>query len=88
MMSLFSELLSKSADLETQKKLALLKEGAMKQKFQNAVDTATEAFWAAVAKEFSEIKTGDVDPAEDDAFNTAAEKAVMHWYETNGGSAE
>ena len=48
-----------------------------------ATDKAQEAFWAAVAAHFPEIKTGDFPPLDQTVFDLSCEKAIRTWVEIN-----
>ena len=49
----------------------------------DAVDTAEFEFWATIAQNFPEIKTGDFSPADTDKFYKAMIAAVTTWLKTN-----
>jgi hypothetical protein len=50
---------------------------------QSHVVAALDAFWASIAESRPYIKTGDLDPAEAQAFTQAATKAVAAWIAAN-----
>lgn len=52
-------------------------------KINSAAEDAMEAFWAAVAKHFPEIGTGDFSPIAEKTFTDAAKNAIVSWIEEN-----
>ena len=53
------------------------------ERMQKAIQEASDAFWAKIAEEYKEIKTGDVAPLNAFEFDIACEKIVKHWIESN-----
>lgn len=51
-----------------------------------AINEAREAFWAAIAAAYPEIKTGDFPPDAAEAFDNAMADAVTVWVEANKGA--
>ena len=54
-----------------------------KDRVTKAVREAEFAFWAVIAKEFPEIRTGDVTPWEAMLFSGELEDGVRRWYNDN-----
>ena len=54
-----------------------------KDRVTKAVREAEFAFWAVIAKEFPEIRTGDVEPWEAMLFSGELEDGVRRWYNDN-----
>lgn len=50
---------------------------------QIAVRKAQEAFWAEIARQYPEIKTGDFPPDAADDFYRASLQALRFWVDTN-----
>ena len=48
-----------------------------------ALQMGEDAFWAAVAKEFPEATSGDLDPAITVALTQTMERAIRAWVEYN-----
>lgn len=46
-------------------------------------DRAEEAFWKAVAEQFPEIKTGDLDPMTSSKFSLSCHRVISEWLATN-----
>lgn len=53
------------------------------QVLSNAVQEATDAFWASIAQSYPHIKTGDLDPGSASAFEELAEKTARSWLSFN-----
>jgi len=49
------------------------------QVLSNAVQEATDAFWASISQSYPHIKTGDLDPGSVFALEQLAEKTVRNW---------
>jgi hypothetical protein len=56
-----------------------------KERLDDAVEAAEEAFWAAVAQRFPEITTGDLPPDVVIPLHLENEKAICHWLGGNSG---
>src|SRR5215831_6248846 len=52
---------------------------------KTVIDNATDAFWASVASEYPEAKTGDLAPEVVHNFNKAARAAIVYWICHNTG---
>ena len=48
-----------------------------------ALQKGEDAFWEAVAKEFSEAESGDLDPGTSVALTQSMERAIRAWVEFN-----
>lgn len=55
----------------------------MTKRVDKAVEEASEAFWAVIAKSFPEAKTGDLDPLADLAFSMNTREIVGQWVVAN-----
>lgn len=55
----------------------------MSDRIEAATEAAQLAFWAAVAAQFPEITTGDMDPIETFRFDQACANAVTGWVDGN-----
>ena len=56
---------------------------AMEKRIKKILPKAQDAFWAVIAKEFKEVKSGDFGPGELMAMEKAMETAVYRWLENN-----
>lgn len=56
---------------------------ALVNRLHHATVKAQEAFWAAIADEFPEVKSGDFSPAATDAFDSACMSAGSSWVAGN-----
>ena len=54
-------------------------------RLDRTVRNAEYAFWAVVAEEYEEIKTGDCDPFEAIKFTESLKRQVISWYVNNIG---
>lgn len=54
-----------------------------KHRIEDAIEKATEAFWAVIAEEFPEVKTGDVDPLYSMEWDRFVERHVKAWLRGN-----
>jgi len=54
-------------------------------RLNKTVQDAEYAFWAVVAEEYEEIKTGDCDPFEAIKFTESLKRQVISWYVNNIG---
>lgn len=52
-------------------------------RIQAALNKSEDAFWDAVADQFSEVKTGDLSSETTIALRQAMEKAIREWLENN-----
>lgn len=52
-------------------------------RFMNALSNADDAFWAAIAESYPEIKTGDLSPEIVVQLRTVMEKALASWLQVN-----
>ncbi len=57
------------------------------QRIEQALVKAEEAFWAAVAAQFPEAKTGDVGPWATMKLTNTMERAIREWVDENVGEA-
>lgn len=53
------------------------------ERLQSAIEKAYFAFWEEIAKEFSEIKTGDLSPLVESNLNEAMANAAEEWVSSN-----
>ena len=53
------------------------------QRIEQATETALFEFWGAIAREFSEADSGDIDPLAYFQFQEEAQKIVEHWVDWN-----
>lgn len=53
------------------------------ERIDQAVEKASDAFWAAVVEQFPEIKSGDFAPIDTIVWGTACKRAIVHWLEYN-----
>lgn len=53
-----------------------------------AVRVADEAFWEVIAKQFPEIKTGDLSPDAVFEFSRSCNKVVEQWYNANSPDSD
>lgn len=60
-----------------------LNEDINKMRVNKALDKATNAFWAVIAKEFREAKSGDLSPQATIKLENAARSAVEEWLRNN-----
>lgn len=58
------------------------------ERFNQAIETAMEAFWAAIAASMPEVKTGDLDPSATHIFRAECHSVVGKWYEANQSEPE
>jgi len=58
----------------------------MESKIRSAVDEAEQAFWAVIASNFPEIKTGDLDPLTAFKLAQTMSDTVKIWLDTNKGA--
>ena len=56
-------------------------------RLENAITAAESAFWAAIADQYPEIKTGDLDPLEAVRLSEAMGRAVRAWLDANGADS-
>lgn len=58
-------------------------DGSQADRLAAVVDHAMDLFWAAIADEYREATTGDLDPAEAHAFHAAAQRVAEAWVSAN-----
>ena len=56
---------------------------AMKEKIESVAEEAQLAFWAVVADNFPECKSGDLDPMFSSLFSISCTDVVEEWVKTN-----
>lgn len=56
-----------------------------KERVEGIVQRAEEAFWASVARDCPEIKTGDFDPLDTVMMKELMHKWIARWYYLNKG---
>lgn len=54
-----------------------------KERLEQAIEDASNAFWAEIAKQYPEVKTGDFGPEETFAWDEACRRAVRTWLRWN-----
>ena len=59
------------------------KEITLKERIYKVAGKAEKAFWEEVTKEFSEVKTGNLDMISHSIFEDAIEKAITAWLKQN-----
>jgi hypothetical protein len=53
------------------------------ERIREAVEDGAGAFWAVIAKQFPEVKSGDFPPDAEFALTKALEEAVRVWLDAN-----
>lgn len=56
--------------------------------FSIAVDEARQAFWSKISESYPEIKSGDIPPEAEIAFDDACDRAVNVWLCFNIGKSD
>ncbi|MHB8254133.1 MAG: hypothetical protein ACYDEV_10660 [Acidiferrobacter sp.] len=54
-----------------------------REQIKNAIQSADTAFWAAIAKAFPEVTTGDISPMKHFLFPRAQKEAIEAWLLAN-----
>ena len=54
-----------------------------KQRLDDTLREATDAFWAAVIDNYTEAKTGDLMPVDELKFETTCREVILAWLELN-----
>jgi hypothetical protein len=57
-------------------------------KFDIVIELARDAFFDVLAKEYPEIKTGDIEPMEWMHFLSASDRVARHWIKNNSSLTE
>ena len=57
----------------------------MEERIKTAKEKAAFAFWAVVAEQFPEAKSGDMSPLEVNGIETAMGTAIDQWIKNNVG---
>lgn len=68
---------------ECEAELERIVRGSKEYRMFKAAELASDAFWAEIAKNFPEIKTGDFGPEESAAWSQAIARAVETWVTNN-----
>lgn len=70
-------------DAEKDLHATIVQPESLKQRINRAAEEGEDAFWEAVAKNFPETKSGDLDPWECMMFSRKLEEIITMWLQAN-----